>query len=281
MILEFAQVTTAVDSAARQLQSSISNVNNAVTSTIRDRVDQLEDSFQRSLQKTESNMINSMTVGLRCLPDNFGEKQERKMSVITHQLEQLLQIVQTQNTAQTTNTSVESRITLDIHSTNNTCQDRSTMKTSSSVMSGRAILCDCPKARHGYSSTRHRKDCLYSFTNKKKRTFSTKFQAFRHQVIWTWQVEYSPLAWARSWQIHRNLTLRATVPDSAPAFTIASEIRSNIVFEEIVTLQELGSALQDYLVKLQQIFTNGKGWPTDVNESGRNLMHVRRTNRLP
>ncbi|KAI0846645.1 hypothetical protein F5Y00DRAFT_271922 [Daldinia vernicosa] len=251
MILEFAQVTTAVDSAARQLQSSISDVNSAVTSTIRDGVGQLEYSFQRSLQKTESSMV----------------------SAIAHQLDQVIQTLQNQSKAQATSTSAENRIALDLYSMNDTRQDRSATRTPSSVMFGRAVLCDCPKAQHGYSSTRHRKDCPYSFTNKKKRTFSMSFQAFRRQVIWTWQVEYSPLAWARSWQIQRNLTLRATVPYDAPAFTIMSGISFMLHSRMAITIQEMKSTLQDYLVELQQIFTNGRGWPTDVNESGENLMH--------
>ncbi|KAI1652828.1 hypothetical protein F4813DRAFT_394276 [Daldinia decipiens] len=273
MVLEFAQVTTAVDSVARQLQSSISDANNAVTSTIRDSVDQLGDSFQRSIQKTESNMINSMAASLHSLSDNFEQGQERQTSIITYQLERIIQMVQTQNTAQTAGPSVENRVALDTHSMKKSYQDRSAMRTPSSVMSGRAGLCDCPKARHGYSSTRHKKDCLYSFTNKKKRTFSMRFQAFRHQVIWTWQIEYSPLAWARSCQIHRNLTLRATVPNSAPAFRIISKMRIGFLFKNISTTQELGRACQNYLVELQHIFANGMGWPTDVNEYGHNLIH--------
>ncbi|OTA90254.1 hypothetical protein M434DRAFT_33774 [Hypoxylon sp. CO27-5] len=267
---ESARLATAIEEVGKQFQTSLSNTELSVKSTMHHDIDRLEVSIGRGLQKTESNMASSVAVGLRDLSDSFGDKQEQQTSIIIHRLDQVLQIFQTQNLMRTTSPAIDDRMALAKPSMQNYFPDGHASRTLASGASLRS-LCDCPRTRDRHSTMQHRNDCLYSFSNRKKRSFTIKLAAFRRELIATFQIEYSPSAWARNWRIQPNLTLRATVQRDAPAFEAISKVERTV--SRVATTQEIEETFQNCLIELRQIFTSGKGWPTDVDKDGRNLLH--------
>ncbi|KAI1776458.1 hypothetical protein F4818DRAFT_440825 [Hypoxylon cercidicola] len=256
MISESDRVTTAVEAMGRQFHSSILSSEHALNDTIRDGTDQLEMSFQRGLQITENNVVTAV---------------DEKSDALMQRLDQVVQMLQSQNQMQATSISIDNRMALGISNMSNSRLNTDVTRKLPSEVPVRSFFCDCP-VRYGHSNMQHRKGCLYSFSNRKKRTFALSLGAFRRQIIATCQIEYSLLAWARDWRIHPNLTFRATVWRGAPAFETIR--RASKAINNVVTVKDLEETLRNCLVELQHIFTSGKGWPTDVDDLGRNLLHL-------
>ncbi|KAI0834656.1 hypothetical protein F5Y06DRAFT_278556 [Hypoxylon sp. FL0890] len=272
MTSESTRVATAIEAAGRQLQSSIHSTEHAVNSTIRHGIDRLEVSFEQGLQKAETNLATTVAVSLRGLSDNLGERQGQQTSTIMHRLDQVVQMLQNQNVTQTTNPATENRMVLGLPSMDDSYKYGSVVRTPSSGVPTKSIFCNCPRTRYRHSTMQHRQDCPCSVSNRKKRNFTLKLGVFRHQIIATWNIEYSPLAWVRDCRIYPNLTLRATVDDDAPAFQAIRRV-GDVFSRWSPTVQEIEETLQNCLVDLQQTFTTGRGWPTDVDELGESLLH--------
>ncbi|XXG99883.1 Ornithine decarboxylase [Hypoxylon texense] len=97
MVSESDRVATAVDIVGRQLQSSISNAERAIGGTIRDKTDQLGLSFQQGIQKTEDHVTTSVAIGLHSLSESIGKGQEQQTSIVMRRLDQVVQMLQSQN----------------------------------------------------------------------------------------------------------------------------------------------------------------------------------------
>ncbi|KAI1373936.1 hypothetical protein F4677DRAFT_461777 [Hypoxylon crocopeplum] len=288
-ISKFSQVVSTIESVGRQVQSSISNAERLMTSAMRDGFGQLESSLQQGVREAGDNVTTSLGSNLCVLSGEVAslseEQRSQALSLKDHidqafklqqQQQQQQQLIELLGQVQAMSHMNDHRTASAIPTINKFRRGEGAVGESSSEMHAHSLLdslCNCPGIRLGNLTARHKRGCIFAIENRKKRTFTMRFRAFQRHVTETWQLEYSQLAWSCGWRIHRNLTIRATVPDSAPAFNLIWEVRRAIK-SEVATSQELGKVYRDCLVRLRQVFDSGKGWPTDVDGHGRGLVRI-------
>ena len=82
----------------------------------------------------------------------------------------------------------------------------------------------------------------------------------------------SPFFGMQNFSIFPNLTVKATVGKNAPAFRLIDEVLRS--FKKASTIAD-GYVFDAYFLRLRQIFRERRASPTDVNERGLTILHVR------
>jgi hypothetical protein len=119
----------------------------------------------------------------------------------------------------------------------------------------------------------HEPGCiLLQSTVKRKLTATVRLLVLGRLLQGKLKIEFDPRAWARDFRVYPNFSMSATVPYYAPAFTIVHETRWGI--EGSRSTEELEILVVKALLKLRQVFANGDGSPSDLDCSGKNLLHV-------
>lgn len=125
--------------------------------------------------------------------------------------------------------------------------------------------------QRSFTRLTHEECCPLAYQNLKSHVVIGGFKLFKWLFQFKVAIQYSRIA-ARDFQIHPNLTVQAIV-QSSPAFDTVYETFWKM--EGCHTTQELRKVSEDCLKSLHGLFSNGKAWPTDVDQEGRNLLHVR------
>lgn len=120
---------------------------------------------------------------------------------------------------------------------------------------------------------KHEKGCFRSFQHKKVHVIARKFRVFNLLLHLRLEVERAPYAFSRDLKIYPNFSLRSTVEWPSEAFSLT--YKTILTMERRLTARELQKIFRDCLVGLQNLFNQGKAWPTDITTTGSNLLHVR------
>ncbi|KAI2469988.1 hypothetical protein F4781DRAFT_392493 [Annulohypoxylon bovei var. microspora] len=275
MIVESTKMITAVESLRRQLQTSILSAEHATSGTIRNSLEQMGSSFQKDLRETHNDLATSVTGCIDSLSDHLGKSQDDQTSDIMRYMDQRFHALESLIQRHGSGGATSGEMALVKSSTNHLDRYRNASGTTYSktpVGNILASLCQCPRIRRSGSNMQHQKGCIYSFSNHKKRRFAVRFQIFQRELRAIWEFEYSQLARMRDWKIHRNLTIRAIVSEDSPTFLAIHELYRGFFYK--TTTYDLEISVRNCLIKLRDIFTNGQGWPTDVDCYGYNLLHV-------
>ncbi|KAI0006843.1 hypothetical protein F4779DRAFT_594791 [Xylariaceae sp. FL0662B] len=304
------EISLAMGSVGRQVQSSISNTEQVITSMVHNNTDRLEATFLHGFKEADNSMKTSLDRNLSAISTQvalLSEGQASQALTIKDHINQALELQQNKildlfTQAQATRSQTENRVALPELSIVHVGSDqRVRLETSPDVPVQNIFdsLCTCLRTSQGRWNMRHQKGCIYSSKNLVKRDFAVNFRIFRHRVTAKWQLEYHPMAWTRGWRIYPGLRVKATVPNYSPAFRAIEMIRRTRLdgsgkwrrfddrdeFDEIDAVREMdkidsfskgeevSTRMRRCLVKLQWIFANGLGWPTDVDDTGENLLH--------
>ncbi|KAI1662788.1 hypothetical protein F4813DRAFT_341956 [Daldinia decipiens] len=281
-ISESAKTTLAVQSIERQVQSSLSDVKQAVTD-IHTGIGQLEASFQRDLGEAKIHIITYLGDNKNVVSNQASliiANQETQSVSLKQYIDQRLGALENNQQefftrALAVSAGADGQATLLNLNTDNGCWVRNNVREKMNLrMPVRNIfdsLCTCPVTQQHHSTKRHQAHCIYSPGNREERTFTRKFRVFRRMITASCKVEYARMNWARDWHVYPNLTVRMTVPVDSPSFLVIHKARVNL--RNIKSIRELEELFKDTLISLKKIFTNGEGWPTDVDEYGWNLLH--------
>ncbi|KAI1467891.1 uncharacterized protein F4812DRAFT_459172 [Daldinia caldariorum] len=306
-VSESAKITLSVETVGREVQSSLSNVQQVVTSAIHTTANHLESSFRRDLGETEVHLMSSLDGNRNQLESSFqhslGETethlisylennhsalsnqvslitvtQENQFSSFRQYMDHRLRVLE-QNQQEFFTRALSASAEVDkpeevLNSSNADCRwiRRSAREKMNLGMSERSIfdsLCTCSKMQKRRSTKQHQDGCVYSLKQYDSWTFNRSFRVFRRAVTVACRFEYARMNWARDWRVYPNMTVRMTVPRSSPAFTTMEKISFDL-YRHVQDMEEL---FRDCLVRLKLIFMNGEGWPTDVREDGSNLIH--------
>ncbi|OTA58297.1 hypothetical protein K449DRAFT_467298, partial [Hypoxylon sp. EC38] len=248
IISESNKVELAVESMGREIQSSLADVQQTVTNTIHVGVDELESSLQRSVEDVQRNTMIYLDqcfklqtrALLQALPAGFGVDGQAA--------------------------SFESNAANGYWDQQGVPEKKNLRTPIRNIFDS---LCTCTRIRQRRSTEQHQQSCVYFSGNRKTRKSTISVRVFRRQITAIFEIEYSRMAWAH---VKPNLTVRATVPNDSPAFMAVEKIEDDVCL--ITTSKELEELFRGFLIKLKQIFTNGRGWPTDVNDFGDNLLHL-------
>ncbi|KAI1760774.1 hypothetical protein GGR53DRAFT_522872 [Hypoxylon sp. FL1150] len=273
---ESTKIVQAVESTRIQLESFISSTEQVVTATLRDEAVLLKSSFQQCVGNTEKSITASMNDGLGVLSGQvalLGESQNSQTVLIKNHVDQALQLQlkQMQNFFSQTHefgcTSYNNPTSIRESTPRRTLRGhKSPQVVTSTIIDS---LCDCPPMRRTGLFPQHKQGCIFTLSNRKRWSFTTSFRVFNRQITGKLKVDYSQLVGWRDMRIHRNLTLRAIVPDDAPAFRALRLIVEKTWF---TSRHDLERHFRSILIELNQIFSSGNGWPTDVTQDGRNLL---------
>lgn len=283
------KITLALESVRQHVQSSISRTEQVVTGTIHENTDRLESCFLNGFKQAERDVRISLDRNLSAMSTqvaSLSEGQTNQVLTVKSHFDQALElhhrkILESFIQAQERTFQIENCMALVEPSADNAGSDQGIKLEKLPNMPAQNIfdsLCTCTTASREFWNMWHQKGCIYSSNNTKQLEFTIYFQLFNRRVTAKWKLEYHPMRWARSWKFYRNLTIQATVPGSSPAFqAIESSIRRLAcpkMTDSFSRESQSFGIMRDCLLELQQIFANGKGWPTDVIEGGLNLLHV-------
>ncbi|KAI2777459.1 hypothetical protein F4815DRAFT_295249 [Daldinia loculata] len=282
-ISESAKITLAVESMEREVQSSLSDVKQAVTG-IHTGVDQLESSFQRGLGEAKMHIMTSLGDNQNAISNRasliIANQETQSVSLKQYMDQRLGALESNQREFFTRALAAGAGVNGQTALLNSNTDDgrwvrnsvREKMNLSMPVRNIFDSLCTCPVTQQRRFTKQHQAHCIYSLGYREERTFTKSFRAFRRMITISCKVEYARMNWARDWHVYPNLTVRMTVPPDSPAFDVIRRAGNNLC--HIKSIRELEDLFKDSLISLKRIFTNGEGWPTDVNEDGWNLLHV-------
>lgn len=131
-------------------------------------------------------------------------------------------------------------------------------------------LCSCGANR----LQNHEKSCFRSFQYKKVHTIARTFRIFSLLLHFRLEVQHDPFVFARDLRVYPNFSMRSTVQNDSEGFCLVVETVK--AMEGGLPERELQQTLRHCLVGLRKLFEDGKAWPTDINRSGENLLHVRK-----
>ena len=109
-------------------------------------------------------------------------------------------------------------------------------------------------------------------TRPRERTAVITVSLFGRICSGSFTLMNSPSLGMQNFSIFPNLTVKATVGNDAPAFCLINEVLRS--FKKASTIAD-GNVFDTYFLRLQQIFREGRASPTDVNERGLTILHVR------
>ncbi|OTB15090.1 hypothetical protein K445DRAFT_12372 [Daldinia sp. EC12] len=283
-ISESAKITRTVESVGRDVQSSLSDVKQVVTSTIHTGINQLESSFQHDLGETETHLTSSIHDNHRALSSQVSLitiNQESQLASIRQYIDHHFRVLQNNQQELISRTVAASAEVNDAeefiksNTANYRWVRRSVREKMNLGMSEQNIfdsLCTCPKIPTRRSTKEHQDGCIYALKRRESWSFNRKFRVFRRVITIACRFEYARMNWARDWRVYPNMTVRMTVPWGSPAFEVIYD--ASFLFGKKETIQETEELFRDCLIQIKEIFINGEGWPTDVEEGGFNLIHV-------
>lgn len=115
---------------------------------------------------------------------------------------------------------------------------------------------------------RHSESCRYYIRSDHEQQYGLRFRIGTTSRRWTVQAALNYNQAAGSFSVGPTLAFKATVPWDHPAFYTLRSLR----FTELSDTR-----CEDALKSICDMFKNGVGAPTDVNENGETLLHVRLT----
>lgn len=279
------KITLALESVQQHVQSSISSTEQMVTNTVHENTDRLESCFLNGLKQAERDVKISLDRNLSAVStqvSSLSEVQASQLLIVKAHFDQAFElhhrkILESFIQAQARTFQIGNRTTLVESNAANAGSDQGIRSEKPPNMPAQNIfdsLCTCTTTSREFRNMRHQQGCIYSSSNTKQLEFTIFFRLFNRRVTAKWKLEYHPTGWARSWKIYRNLTIQATVPIDSPAFQTIRRLAYPKMTGSFSRESQIFGIMRDCLVELQQIFANGKGWPTDVTEGGFNLLHV-------
>lgn len=135
------------------------------------------------------------------------------------------------------------------------------------------IQCHCSPCNPGS----HQASCFYSVRSLKKAKFTGQIIFFNLMFRWKIEAQYSPRAFPRDFRVYPNFTIRA-VNQNSPAWQILGETFLPHIYCPSHLWKVVGPLRERCyrgLRLLHQCFAEEKAWPTDVNDSGLTIFHVR------
>lgn len=117
----------------------------------------------------------------------------------------------------------------------------------------------------------HKRTCFRWHQHKRVHTIAAKLKLFNFLVRFRLELQRAPGVFARDLKVCANLTLRSTVKGTE-AFTLVYDVFTAMGKE--FTSKSLQRLTQGCLIKLQNVFEEGKAWPTDLAMNGESLLHV-------
>ncbi|KAI0849314.1 hypothetical protein F5Y00DRAFT_269636 [Daldinia vernicosa] len=281
-ISKSAKITLAVESMEREVQSSLSDVKQAVAD-IRTDVNQLGSSFQHDLGEAKMHIMTSLDDSQNVTSDralSIIANQERQSVLLKQYIDQRLGALESNQREFFTRTlaasaGVNGQTALFSSNTDDGCWIRNSVREKMNLrMPVRNIfesLCTCPVIQQRRFTKQHQAHCIYALRDRQEWNFTKSFRAFRRMITISCKVQYARMNWARDWHVYPNLTAQMTVPWDSPAFEVIRNTRN--ILCHIKSVRELEDLFKDSLISLKEIFTKGEGWPTDVHEDGLNLLH--------
>ena len=118
----------------------------------------------------------------------------------------------------------------------------------------------------------HSDSCTMWKTRLRKRTAVITVLLFGRIYSGSFTLMNSPFLGMQNFSISPSLTVKVTVGNGAPAFLLISEVLRS--FKKASTIAD-GDVFDAYFLRLQQIFRERGASPTDVNERGLTILHVR------
>ena len=129
-------------------------------------------------------------------------------------------------------------------------------------------------SRSSSDTFNHEEACPLSCQNRKRYVIFGSLKLFGCLFRYRIGIQYSRWA-ARDFQTQPHLTIHAIRQNgTSPAFKIVYKTMC-VAQRNRLTVLELQNTLQNCLRTLRGLFSKGKAWPTDVEEDGGNLLHVR------
>lgn len=128
----------------------------------------------------------------------------------------------------------------------------------------RPAFCENDEPHHG-------KNCVFHFLNKRSKALAGEVRVLSTLFRWKVGFQWLQSGLLKSLEIRPALVARSIVhSESSPALQSTDRLKD---LHEL-TESQIENRLFGILVSLQQLFAEGKAWPTDITTNGRTILHV-------